>query len=73
MDFHEAEEKYTKDIADLKAQRDAGNITESEYQELVYDLLDASKIEKNLNVTQAAVAATKLVRAMCKLAGVVPK
>lgn len=73
MKFVEAENKFTKEIADLKSQLEAGNISESEYQELVYDLLDAEKIEQNLKVEQVKVATAKLIRAMCKLAGVVPK
>lgn len=73
MHFHEIEIKLRQDIASLKAQADAGTITESQYQESVYNMLNESTIEQSLNTTQPKVAAAKLVRAMCKLAGVPPK
>lgn len=56
-------------IAEYKELRDAGQISDSEYEELVEDLLDVARIEEDLELEQNKIRVQKAIDAIRVVAG----
>lgn len=73
MSLLDLESRYTTQIVKYKALLEQGALSESEYQELVTDLLDADTIKRDLDTEADKIAAEKILKSLISLAGVVPK
>jgi signal transduction histidine kinase len=56
-------------VAEYKELRDAGQISDSEYEELVEDLLDVARIEEDLELEQNKIRVQKAIDAIRVVAG----
>ncbi len=64
-------EQYKAKIVSYKKMLDSKEISESEYKELVQDLLDLGKFQGKLKEEALKVQATKAVQALSAIAGIV--
>lgn len=64
-------EQYKAKIVSYKKMLDSKEITESEYKELVQDLLDLNKFQGKLKEEALKVQAAKAVQALSTIAGIV--
>lgn len=69
MDVQLIELQKTDEIEQLKTLRDSGNISESEYIELVEDIVDLQKILGDVQDEQHKILAQKLVDNLKVVAG----
>lgn len=58
-------------VRELKELYDAGNLSESEYTELVEDLLDLQKISDGLDLEENKIRAQKAIEAIRMVAGLI--
>lgn len=69
MDAHLVELERTDQIEQLKHLRDNGNLSESEYIELVEDIIDIENIQADIKDEQQKILAQKLVDNLKVVAG----
>lgn len=61
--------KQEQIVAEYKELRDAGQISDSEYEELVEDLLDVARIEEDLELEENKIRVQKAIDAIRVVAG----
>ena len=57
-------------VAEYKELRDAGQLSDSEYEELIEDLLDISKMSENLELEHNKIKVQKAIDAIKVIAGI---
>jgi hypothetical protein len=69
VDIRIVEMEKAEHITQLKQLRDSGNISESEYIELVEDILDLEKIQADITYEKQKIQAQKLIDNLKVVAG----
>ena len=69
MDIRIVEMEKAEQITQLKELRDSGNISESEYIELVEDILDLEKVQADITYEKQKIQAQKLIDNLKVVAG----
>lgn len=73
MNIFDLEAQYATQVIKYQALLEQGALTQEEYQELVFDLLDARSVKSDLDTEADKIAAEKVIKSLIALAGVIPK
>lgn len=69
MNIAEWQIEKEDEVRELKSLYEAGNLSESEYKELVEDIIDIAKIQDDLNTEDLKNTAVKVIDAIKVVAG----
>lgn len=69
MNIAEWQIEKEDEVRELKSLYEAGNLSESEYEELVEDIIDIAKIQDDLNTEDLKNTAVKVIDAIKVVAG----
>jgi hypothetical protein len=67
----ELQSSYTQQIIELKQMVSAGELSESEYNELIQDMLDVEKIESKLDTQEDIIYAKQALEVLATIAKMV--
>lgn len=73
MNIFDLESQYATQVIKYKALLEQGALSQEEYEELVFDLLDIRSVRSNLDTEADKIAAEKVIKSLIALAGVIAK
>lgn len=73
MNILDLESQYATQVIKYKALLEQGALSQEEYEELVFDLLDVKSVRGNLDTEADKIAAERVIKSLIALAAAIPK